>query len=76
MTDLKALHQHGLSHHQTGPLRSAGYDTVEAVAEFVDTHRVLSEGAVVELPPGLGERRLALVCAAIDSWRGKEATTP
>ncbi|MFI6304321.1 hypothetical protein ACIBCH_20820 [Amycolatopsis thailandensis] len=69
MTDLKVLHQHGLTHHQTGPLRAAGHTTVEAVAEFVDAHRALPEGTVVELPPGLGERRLALVCTAVDSWR-------
>jgi len=75
VTDIKVLHEHGLTHHQTGPLRSAGYDTAEALTELVDAHRADETSALVQLP-GMGPRRLALVCAAVDRWRTKEATAP
>ena len=70
MTDLKVLHEHGLSHHQTGPLRAAGHDTAEAVAYLVDAHRAApaTESALSRVT-GMGPRRVALVCDAVDSWR-------
>ncbi|MFD5245050.1 hypothetical protein ACFWIW_10925 [Amycolatopsis sp. NPDC058340] len=73
MTDLRVLHEHGLTHHQTGPLRSAGYDTAEAIAELVEAHRADGEASVLAQLPGMGPRRLALVCAAVDSWRAVDA---
>lgn len=76
MTDLTVLHEHGLSHHQTGPLRSAGHDTVEAVAQLVDEHRAAGDTSVLAQLPGMGPRRLALVCAAVDSWRAEEVLAP
>jgi len=69
VTDLKVLHQHGLSHHQTGPLSTAGYATVEAVAELVDAHRATAAASALSQIPGFGGRRVALVIDAIDSWR-------
>lgn len=69
MTDLKVLHQHGLTHHQTGPLRTASYDTVEAVAELVDAHRATAAASALSKIPSFGGRRVALVCDAVDSWR-------
>lgn len=64
------LHKHGLNHHQTGPLKAAGYDTAEAVAELVDAHRgyPLTDSALSRVS-GMGPRRLALVCDAVDAWR-------
>ncbi|ANN16210.1 hypothetical protein SD37_11540 [Amycolatopsis orientalis] len=69
MTDLVVLHEHGLTHHQTGPLRSAGHDTAEAVADLVDAHRATVARSTLAQLPGMGPRRLALVCTAVDSWR-------
>jgi hypothetical protein len=73
MTD---LHAHGLTHHQTGPLRTAGYGTAEAVADLVDAHRATPGGSLSTLAglPRMGPRRLALVCAAVDSWRAGAAS--
>ncbi|MFD6069300.1 hypothetical protein [Amycolatopsis lurida] len=77
MTDIKVLHKHGLSHHQTGPLRSSGYDTVEAVVQLVDAHRATVALSTLARLPGLGPRRVALVCTAVDSWRaGEEVPAP
>lgn len=73
MTDLEVLHQHGLSHHQTGPLRAAGHDTAEAVADLVDAHRATTAKSALTQIPGFGGRRVALVVDAVDSWRA-EAT--
>lgn len=69
VTDIQVLHEHGLTHHQTGPLRSAGHDTAEEIAELVDAHRADGETSALVQLPGMGPRRLALVCAAVDSWR-------
>jgi hypothetical protein len=69
MTDLKVLHEHGLSHHQTGPLRAAGHDTAEKVADLVDAHRATAATSALSQLPGFGGRRVALVCDAVDSWR-------
>jgi hypothetical protein len=70
MTELKALHQHGLTHHQTGPLKAAGHNTVEAVARLVDAHRgAPAVPSALSRVTGMGPRRLALVCDAVDSWR-------
>lgn len=79
MTDLVVLHEHGLTHHQTLPLRKAGHGTAEAVAQLVDAHRAtpaLSLSTLAGLS-GMGPRRLALVCDAVDSWRaGEEVPAP
>jgi hypothetical protein len=72
-TPIAVLHQHGLTFHQTGPLRAAGHATVEAVAELVDAHRATVAASVLSQVSGMGGRRLALVCAAVDSWRGADA---
>ncbi|MEV4052999.1 hypothetical protein AB0J55_17585 [Amycolatopsis sp. NPDC049688] len=69
MTDLSVLHQHGLTHHQTGPLRTAGHHTAEAVADLVDAHRATAAASALSQIPGFGGRRIALVVDAVDSWR-------
>ncbi|RSD21975.1 hypothetical protein [Amycolatopsis eburnea] len=70
MTELKALHAHGLTHHQTGPLRDAGHDTVERVAYLVDAHRAApAVQSALSRVTGLGPRRVEMVCDAVDSWR-------
>lgn len=70
MTDLKVLHEHGLSHHQTAPLRIAGHTTAEAVAYLVDAHRAApAVQSALSRVSGLGARRVEMVCAAVDSWR-------
>jgi hypothetical protein len=75
VTELKALHEHGLSHHQTSPLRIAGHDTAEAVAYLVDAHRVApATSSALSRVSGLGPRRVEMVCDAVDSWRA--AATP
>lgn len=71
MTDLSVLHQHGLTHHQTGPLKAAGHDTAEAVAELVDAHRATTAPSALMRLPAMGPLRLQLVCAAVDSWRAR-----
>ncbi|GAB3372498.1 hypothetical protein [Amycolatopsis echigonensis] len=68
-TPIAELHQHGLTFHQTGPLRTAGYGTAQAVASLVDGHRAEPEGSTLSGLPGMGTRRVALVCAAVDAWR-------
>ncbi|SFO60375.1 hypothetical protein [Amycolatopsis rubida] len=70
-TPIAALHEHGLTFHQTGPLRNAGHDTAEAVAQLVDEHRGYGpDGSTLSQVPSMGPRRVALVCAAVDAWRG------
>ncbi|MFB9687676.1 hypothetical protein [Amycolatopsis plumensis] len=75
MTELKELHAHGLSHHQTTPLRIAGHTTAEAVAYLVDAHRAAPAiQSALSRVSGLGPRRVQMVCDAVDSWR--KAGTP
>lgn len=70
-TPLVVLRDHGLTRHQTAPLLQAGHDIAEAVAELVDAHRDHPDGSVLSTIPGMGARRVTLVCDAIDRWRGE-----
>ncbi|MBB4689804.1 hypothetical protein [Amycolatopsis jiangsuensis] len=73
-TPIAVLHEHGLTFHQTGPLKKAGYDTAEAVAELVDAHRDYAGGeSALSRVPSMGPRRVALVCEAVDAWRENQA---
>ena len=68
-TPITDLHEYGLTHHQTGPLRRAGITTVEHLARLVDSHRPNPNGSVLSSIPGMGARRVDAACAAIDTWR-------
>ncbi|GAB3376374.1 hypothetical protein [Amycolatopsis echigonensis] len=68
-TPITVLHEHGLTFHQTGPLRAAGRETAEAVAKLVDEHRAAPDGSTLSQLSGMGPRRLALVADAVDAWR-------
>ncbi|WP_409186690.1 hypothetical protein F9C11_21615 [Amycolatopsis sp. VS8301801F10] len=69
-TPITVLHQHGLTFHQTAPLRAAGHDTAEAVAQLVDEHRATVSSSTLSQLSGMGPRRIALVTDAVDAWRG------
>jgi hypothetical protein len=71
-TPVAVLHEHGLTHHQTGPLTKADVTTVEAVVVLVDEHRENPDGSALSELPGMGQRRVGLVCAAVDRWRGAQ----
>ncbi len=68
-TVLSALHQHGLNHHQTAPLRRYGITTVEQLARLVDAHRVPPGSSELAGIPGMGARRIDAACEAVDHWR-------
>lgn len=69
-TPIAVLHEHGLTHHQTKPLAEAGYTDAEAVAELVDAHNAYpSTPSTLSQLPGMGARRVGLVCAAVAAWR-------
>lgn len=68
MTELTALHQHGLTHHQTTPLRRHGITTVEHLARLARAHRAEPDGSELSDVPGIGPRRVTALCESIDRW--------
>lgn len=69
-TPIAALHEHGVTWHQTNPLKKAGHTTAEAVAGLVVEYRLDPDGSRLAGITGMGQRRIDLVCAAVDSWAG------
>lgn len=67
------LHAHGLTFHQTRPLRDAGYTTVAALIELVAEHDQLGDASRLAQVPGMGAARVAKVAAAVSAW---QATHP
>ncbi|MBK1785119.1 hypothetical protein [Prauserella cavernicola] len=73
-TDVQALHEYGLTFHQTAPLRRAGITTTEQLAELVDEHRATPTGSQLSDVSGMGAQRIAAVCAAAEAWRAARPT--
>lgn len=63
------LHAHGLTFHQTRPLRDAGYTTVAALVELVGEHGRLGDASRLAQVPGMGAARVAKVAAAVAAWQ-------
>ncbi|MCA1195115.1 hypothetical protein [Saccharopolyspora sp. 6V] len=76
-TPVTVLHRepHGLTFHQTAPLRRAGYVTIEQIADLVEAHyENPDESALAEIT-GMGTARVAAVCDAIDRWTATGRTS-
>lgn len=75
-TPIAALNEHGVTWHQTTPLKRAGYTTAESVADLVTAHHANPHNSPLAAVTGMGQTRITAVCNAVQSWRSAATDDP
>uniref|UniRef100_UPI003F495B40 hypothetical protein n=1 Tax=Amycolatopsis sp. CA-096443 TaxID=3239919 RepID=UPI003F495B40 len=73
-TPITALHEHGLTWHQTTPLQRHGVATAERAAELVASHEKNPAASALSGVPSFGPSRIAKLTAAVRAWTAASGT--
>ncbi|UKD50876.1 hypothetical protein L3Q65_00860 (plasmid) [Amycolatopsis sp. FU40] len=68
-TPITALHKHGVTWHQTQPLRQHGITTVEQFADLAAQHDKEPRTSDLSAVPRLAATRIDMLTRALHAWK-------